>query len=342
MGSSDRPKCWYCELEALDGHLTCGNAGCSETLARAEAHSQRKGGLAPRGGRPRERAPTEALARSSCGVTNGYLKISCARPPEHGGPHASGRLKWVGGERPRYQEPAEAFSDAAPASDGDRLQELTQVLLTARAQMLGLGTGLRKALDEMPRAVDTRAVRGLVGALGHIVQHLDHYAVQQGETVMREGLRLGADAITAAEFDVSAGSPPPPSPFPSSLAEAAVDAVRRVMSEKVARLEARVRELEKAPPVPEACRGLVLAYRADRSRAGRELSRVEKALLVAAVRGVWGGPGFGGDWVDRMVESSTVAEGEGAIEALRQLGYLTERGPTFDGVRLAVVLMDST
>lgn len=32
--SSDWPRCMFCERPSLDGHLTCGNATCSEGAAR--------------------------------------------------------------------------------------------------------------------------------------------------------------------------------------------------------------------------------------------------------------------------------------------------------------------
>lgn len=209
--NTDRVKCWYCELDALSGHLTCGSAGCSESLARAEAHSARRGQSVVRGRRGRqeleavEPVVSTAIVRGVCGRSNAHMTLSCGREPNHEGMCVSGRLGWTGGGRPRQLEDDDLarLGPVKPQADAERLAALTQVLLTARSQMLGLGTGLRKALDEMPRAVDKRAVVGLVGALTHIVQTLDAHIVAEGETAVTKAIRLGVDQITAGEFESS-------------------------------------------------------------------------------------------------------------------------------------------
>ena len=215
-------KCFFCDLEALEGHLTCGLASCSEAEARAQAHSARRPG---RGGGAieqvrRARREREALAYKSkesinapikdglmvgvCGAQNVYMNVRCALPFNHEGDvHATGALCWKRGERPRYMDDQtrERLGPAMEAeSDGDRLAQLQQALITAKSQMLGLGTGLEQALSNMPRAVDQNAVRGLIAALGHIVQTLDTHKIQEGETVLRRGGRIGVDGITASAF----------------------------------------------------------------------------------------------------------------------------------------------
>lgn len=198
-----RQKCWFCELDTLDGHLTCGMASCSETTARAEAHSARRGrspGLSRSGS---QGATGDGLERRACGAVNVHMNLRCGLQPEHPGDvHRSGQLVWRAGERPRQADEAALarLGPVEPQTDGERLRQLTEVLLTARAQMLGLGEGLRKALAQMPRAIDQQAVKGLVEALSHIVKHLDSYKVAEGDTEVGKGSRLGADRITAGKF----------------------------------------------------------------------------------------------------------------------------------------------
>lgn len=388
--NTDRVKCWYCELYALGGHLTCGSAGCSESLARAEAHSARRGQAVVRGRRGRQELEAvepvvstaivrgastpshgNALGAPVCGRSNAHMTLSCGREPNHEGMCVSGRLGWTGGGRPRQLEDDDLarLGPVKPQADAERLAALTQVLLTARSQMLGLGTGLRKALDEMPRAVDKRAVMGLVGALSHIVQTLDSHIVAEGETAVTKAIRLGVDQVTASEFDRDRQKRTTVRQFVDEeherlrekvsterselveargqlrgrpLAEVATGVAQALTrcQERLGRAEARVEELEAAPPVPEACIGLVLAYRKDRSRAGRELTRLEQALLVGSVRGVWGGPEFGGDWVDAELANVTPEMAKAGYAELDRLGYFDGSHLLYRGVRLAVVLMD--
>jgi hypothetical protein len=373
----ERVKCWYCELEALSGHLTCGNASCNEATARAEAHSARRGHAIVRG-RPGRREleaiePVKdmAIVRGVCGASNAHMTIRCGREPLHEGLHVSGRLGWTGDGRPRQLEDDDlaALGPVKPQADAERLAALTQVLLTVRSQMLGLGTGLRKALDEMPRAVDKRAVVGLVGALSHIVQTLDSHIVSEGETAVRKGIRLGVDQITEGQFESEREKRTSARQFSDdeharlegkisgerSKLIATIDAVHgpspseqesmtasliNTMRGRMVRAEARVEELEAGPPVPEACRGLVQAYREDRTRAGRELTRLEQALLVGSVRDVWGGPEFGGDWVDAELVNVTPEMAKAGYVELERLGYFDGMHLLYRGVRLAVVLMD--
>lgn len=332
-------KCWYCEREARGGQLTCGGPHCDEKMARAENHSSRRG-LAVRGWRSRPRSeadglPSEALVLGVCGNTNAYVPVSCGRPPGHEGMHVSGRLGWQTGGRP-YQLDDDSLSRLGPVqpqADGERLAELLQVLLTARAQMLGLGEGLKKALSEMPRAVDQHAVRGLIGALGRIVGHLDSFKIAPGETSLHEKSRLGADQLTAGEFDRAStrGS--------SGVVAVQLEAIIEPVRGRVADLERQLVRAEEARKNDGAW-PLAVQYAADRARLGRELTRREEALLVSAVRGLWGGPAFGGDWVDRELEKLSPDEAKRGYDGLEQLGYLVGERVAFRGVRAAVVAMD--
>lgn len=218
-------KCFFCDLEAMEGHLTCGLASCPEADARAQVHSARnprRGGGAIEQVR-RARREREGLVYNSkesinepikqglvpavCGAENGYMKVRCALPFDHEGDlHATGGLCWRRGERPRYMddETRRRLEPAMEAeSDADRLAQLQQALITAKSQMLGLGTGLEEALSSMPRAVDKNAVRGLIAALAHIVKTLDSHKIAEGETALRQGVRIGTDGITASAFDKS-------------------------------------------------------------------------------------------------------------------------------------------
>lgn len=193
--------CVFCELEALEGHLTCGMATCSESEARARAHSARRGhggaGLVP--------APSGAIeVRSRCGAVNGHMNLSCGLSPGHAGDvHRCGDLVWQAGARPRYASADDLarLGPVAAPTDTERLAQLTQVLLTARSQMLGLGEGLERALQRMVRPVDADAARGLIAALSDIVRTIDGYKVQPGDTALTTTSRIGSDRGTASRFD---------------------------------------------------------------------------------------------------------------------------------------------
>lgn len=254
----------------------------------------------------------------------------------------SGRLGWTGGGRPRQLDDDDLarLGPVKPQADGERLAGLIQVLLTVRSQMLGLGEGLKKALGEMPRAVDKRAVQGLVGALGHIVQHLDSFKIAPGETEIRKETSLSADQITASSFDRDRQ----PSRFSVERVPDDRGGEAALGGGRIGQLEASIAEgcerQVRQHEVDELCRPLVEAVATDRARAGRELSSLEQALLVGSVRGIWGGPEFGGDWVDRELEFVTPETAKEAYAELERMGYFDGSHLRFAGVRLAVVLMD--
>lgn len=338
--------CWWCDLEALEGHLTCGGFTCSETEARTAAHMARKeklqrqeqgpGPLARALALPRPRAwqkapPTEALAVGRCGAENRHMKLSCALPAQHASEHhASGGLVWRGGERPRQADNDQlaALGPQAEPSDTDRLATLTQALITARSQMLGLGEGLRAALENMPRAIDQQAVRGLVNALGHIVQHLDSHKIVEGETVLRPGVKLGADGITASAFDRG------PRKLPSSAQVAAE--VFEGMQRRVQDAEASLDRLERAVVEdrlsPELQAFVALCRREDELVG--PLDAVERAALVEIV-----GLVLGESYVPHADEARA-REWVAACRRLVQRGYLHESyRPTARGLRLGLVLL---
>lgn len=197
------PTCYFCPARALPQQLTCGV--CDETAARAEAHSARRGALVDRRAGGGGQGASLVGAGINCSAANvhvGALRCGLAKGHE-GDVHRSGGLVWRGAERPRQTDEA-SLARLGPVADqgsDERLAMLTQVLITARAQMLGLATGLQTALNKMVRAVDQDAVRGLIGALTHIVQHMDSYKIAEGETSLRKGVAIGVDRITAGKFD---------------------------------------------------------------------------------------------------------------------------------------------
>jgi hypothetical protein len=154
--------------------------------------------LAARGAEVQGHAPP-------CGEKNRYMNVACTLAYGHDGDvHVSGKFKWGRGGRP-YEVPADELAlygeQVRGASDGERLSELTQVLLTARSQMLGLGEGLKEALAQMPRSIDRSAVQGLVTALTAIVATLSKHEPTEAEAGIRKEARLGADRLTAAHFE---------------------------------------------------------------------------------------------------------------------------------------------
>lgn len=79
---------------------------------------------------------------------------------------------------------------------GKRLRELCEVLLTARAKMLGLSRQMGSEMSGIP----DRLRSSLVSSLAEIVTHLDSFEIQLGDTRLTGKAKLGADAGMASHF----------------------------------------------------------------------------------------------------------------------------------------------
>jgi hypothetical protein len=287
-----------------------------------------------------------------CGAVNRYVQAVCKLGPGHSGDHVSGQYRWTQGGRP-YQlegdELALARAHLPPPSDAERLAELTQVLLTARSQMLGLGAGLKAALDQMPRAVDNHAVRGIVASLSHIVAGLSKHVVTEAESGIRKEARLGTDLITASTFE--------------SLPPRARERKRRELEDELAGADDEPLVLPPAasssvlgesaewrrklgdartPAEYEAQRQSGATFQAvledDERRLGRKLTDDENLVLVARVRGELG-LGAGLSTTAHLREEQWAA----IARTLEQVGLLLGpqhfHRPTLAGYRRAIVLL---
>ena len=90
-------------------------------------------------------------------------------------------------------EPGGLSIDGGP---GRRLRELIEVLLTARAKMLGFSQQMAHELSQVPPRLRSSIVNGL----GEIVTHLDSFEIKPGETRLTGKVKLGADIGMAQHF----------------------------------------------------------------------------------------------------------------------------------------------
>lgn len=90
-------------------------------------------------------------------------------------------------------EPGGLSIDGGP---GRRLRELIEVLLTARAKMLGFSQQMSHELSQVPPRLRSSIVNGL----GEIVTHLDSFEIKPGETRLTGKVKLGADIGMAQHF----------------------------------------------------------------------------------------------------------------------------------------------
>lgn len=81
-------------------------------------------------------------------------------------------------------------------TDGKRLRELCEVLLTARAKMLGLSQSMGHRFSPLPENLKS----SLVSALGEIVAHLDSFDIKPGDTRLTGKVKLGVDVGMDAHF----------------------------------------------------------------------------------------------------------------------------------------------
>lgn len=96
----------------------------------------------------------------------------------------------VGGSGPRDEKEYEG------SADGVRLRQLCEVLLTARAKMLGLSQSFAHRLSSLPPDLKS----SLVAGLGEIVAHLEQFEIRLGDTRLTGKARLGADEGMDAHF----------------------------------------------------------------------------------------------------------------------------------------------
>lgn len=90
---------------------------------------------------------------------------------------------------------------ARDGGEGKRLRELCEVLLTARAKMLGLSKSFAHRLSSLPPDLKS----SLVSGLGEIVAHLDEFQIQLGDTRLTGKVGLGADVGMDAHFPSGPG-----------------------------------------------------------------------------------------------------------------------------------------
>lgn len=86
----------------------------------------------------------------------------------------------------------------AVEDDGSRrrVRELSEVLLTARAKMLGISQSFAHRMSELPE----RLKSPLVSALGEIVSILEEHQIRPGETRLTGKVRLGTDVGMDGHF----------------------------------------------------------------------------------------------------------------------------------------------
>lgn len=85
---------------------------------------------------------------------------------------------------------------AVDGGAGKRLRELCEVLLTARAKMLGFSRQMSHELSSIPPHLKSSIVNGLM----EIVSHLNKFEIQLGDTRLTGKVRLGEDAGMAQHF----------------------------------------------------------------------------------------------------------------------------------------------
>lgn len=100
---------------------------------------------------------------------------------------------------------SDPIDKAATSDDRRRVKELSEVLLTTRAKMVGTAKFLAPALEAVANSRSPNeaslARSSVVNAFGEIIALLDSYNIRPGDTALTGHARLGADDGMKVHFD---------------------------------------------------------------------------------------------------------------------------------------------